>query len=115
MANEAITNLAWRHAYTIVELPQPPETFRMANSPLTNSQLQLFRQNGLIQKANNSTAVPHDWRVTDSVWERAQSYVEETESFDCCGSRGVTNVDGELRCIDCGETITPSEFRRVLE
>lgn len=115
MPNENTSNLAWRHAYTIVELPEPPASFTKADSPLSHSELQLFRENDLIEKAPHSDSIPHEWRVDTDVWERAVNYVEETEAFECCGSRGVTNVDGQLECIDCGETVTPQEYRRVIK
>lgn len=114
MPSENQTNLAWRHAYTILNLPEPPTTFELSGTDLSFADLQLFRENNLIEKANGSTERPHEWRVRPNVYETANEYANNTESFACCGEgRGVSNVGGELKCSNCGATVPSSEFNRV--
>lgn len=116
MPNENQTNLAWKHGYTIAELPEPPETFNKADAGLSMSDVRLFAEHDLIEKVPNSGPSPVEWRVDTDVYETAVSHVENTDAFSCCGQgRGVSNVGGELRCQNCGATVTSEEFRRVLK
>lgn len=114
MPGENTSNLAWRHARTIIQLPEPPDPFTFAEVEMTRSQLKLFKKNNLIEKYNETSSTPHEWVVDEDVFRRASHHVENSDSFACCGARGVTNDDGQLRCIECDAPVSSEEFRRVM-
>lgn len=114
MPSENVSNLAWRHAFVLVALPEPPETFSFDQTDLDRSQLTLFQQNNLIEKASDGTR-PHDWRVSSKAYEKATEYADQADTFPCCNeSRGVTNDAGQLRCIECGAPVSSEVFHRVI-
>lgn len=114
MPSENIANLSWRHANKLVSLPEPPTTFVFAETDLTRGELKQFVSNNLLDKAAQNGRQPCEWVVRREVYERALDHVTHTETFPCCGSTGVTNDAGTLRCIDCGEPVTTEAVNRVL-
>lgn len=109
--------LALRHALDIARLPPPDEEFEFKEVDLSWSQHKLFIQNDVLLKASRPGTMDddlHTWRVNPEVWEIVQDYAENTETFECCGSRSVRNVDGELRCKHCDEPIDRETFKQVM-
>lgn len=117
MPSENVGNLARQHAQTILLLPEPPETFEFSDVPLSRSELRLFSLNNLIEKDETKTRYnsdTHRWRVREKPYQHAKAHLDERQTFPCCGSTGVTNDDGTLRCIDCGARITREAYREVM-
>lgn len=112
MPRENVVNIAYRHAHDLFELPEPPETFTYKESDLSYSQLTLFRMNGLIQKESDER--PIDWQVAPFAYEQAKSHVDNSDVFPCCNTtRGITNDDGTLRCINCGAKVPREMYRKL--
>lgn len=78
------------------------------------SDLKMFKLNGLITRESDGER-PHRWAVVPRAYEKAMDYVEKTDTFPCCNaSRGVSNVGGELHCMNCGEVVPKDVYQKVM-
>lgn len=114
MPSENKSKIVRSYAFTIAQLPEPPETFLKKETDLSHSNHAQFRENGIIEKTPPTQDRPYTWQVPKRIWNEATSYVQNTDTLPCCHrGRGVTNKDGEMVCQECGETVTLSELRKV--
>lgn len=116
MSMETNYNLARVYAEDVMSLPEPPGMFLYRHADIPFQRLHQFVHHGLVECVGRVKPEPEAlriYRVNPRLYEYARDCFEKTPRFDCCGSTGVTNDDGELRCNRCGALVDEDEFRRV--
>lgn len=87
----------------------------MRETELSHKEFLLLKRNGvLVRESGARNGRAHLWSVHPRWYQYAVSYLESTDRFPCCGSRGISNVDGNLECTDCGASISRELCTEVL-